>query len=470
MRKAALCLLVLLSAACVKPNGRNSVWLVIKNETGANLTSVSLEHGKKAAFKYRLFTAGYTFGGWARVTESQPLRLTYRNAAGDHQAPPLGKSLTPDMIGGVYTITLGPDGKIEQNFTPRTGPPPGGLARLEDYVPWIAGLVALLSIPVLVLFARRAWSAAQSLPSAVAGVFIDPVHAQAEKRFGLKYKECPVRMFTMDPDRPKSWWEGVYEGRMLGFLDLDRIWLGAPDEATLVAFGRKEPGASLAGRSFIENPNHAVMSDPAINALLARLSPAVDSVGILSVAVEASVTWKRLTLDALVADVAVLSALMTRVEELDPPLVRAVMRGDEATALALIRSGAALDELTIGYMSALNAAATAGRTELVRALLAAGAKTEARYSFPLHAAAYGGHAETVKVLLDAGMPVNSLDAPHNTPLIMAAQKGHEEVVALLLSRGADPNARNTDKGSALGYAKYGKFKRIVELLETAGAH
>lgn len=468
MRKEALLLVLLLTAACVKPGRRNAVWLVIRNETGRNLHNVSLDHGQ-GAFKYQLFTAGHTFGGWAKVAKTQALRLTFRDEAGSLQTPPLDRALTPDMIGGVFMVTLGPDGRVEQGFESRTGPPPGKFAWLADYTPWFAALLALLAIPPLVLMIRRAWGAAKKVPSKVKDFFANPALEAAATRLGLTHKVCPVRMFTNDPKDPTWWWEGKSEGHMLGVLDRGVIWIGAPDEATLVAFGREAPGGPFISRDFIENDSNPVLSDATIARLLAQLSPAVDSVVILGDAVEAGFTWKRAETEALASDVRVLTGLKARIESMDPPLARAVMRGDEPKALALIRSGAPLEARTIGCLNAMTAAAMAGRTELVKVLLAAGAKAQPEYGFPLHAAAYEGHVEVVKVLLDAGVPVNALDAPRDTPLIMAAQKGREEVVALLIARGADLNAQNTDRGTALGYARSEGHKRIVEMLRAAGA-
>ncbi len=467
MRTTALCLTLLLAAACEKSGRRNSVWLVVKNESGQSLQDFSLEHGKDA-LRYQIFDTGLTHGGWARVPKNQALVMSFTDGVGARMTPPLDKALTPDMVGGVFTITLGPEGRVEQNFEPMTAAP-AGIRRSEGYVPWIGGLLALVAVLPVVLLIRRAGRAAARVPSAVKRLFSNPVLEEAVARLGLTHKVCPVRMFTLDPAHPTWWWEGTADGRMVGLLDSGRIWIGGPDEATLCVFERTAPDAPFVGRDFTEREDNPLLRDAATTGLLRELSAAVSSVQILGDAVQAEVAWRRAEAEGIVADARVLSALKSRVEELDPPLVRAVMRGDEHEALALIRSGASLEDVTIGYLNAMTAAASAGRTELVKVLLAAGARAQPEYGFPLHAAASAGHAETVNALLDAGVAVDALDAPHDTALIMAAIKGREEVVALLLSRGADPNAGNLDRGSALGYAKYEGFTRIVEMLRAAGA-
>src|SRR5262245_2005173 len=53
-----------------------------------------------------------------------------------------------------------------------------------------------------------------------------------------------------------------------------------------------------------------------------------------------------------------------------------------------------------------------------------------------------GDVEMVRKLLDAGMRVDAKDASTRTALVYAAQAGQVEVVRLLLSRRADPNARS----------------------------
>jgi len=206
MRTTALCLTLLLATACVKSSGRNSVWLVVKNESGQSLQDFSLEHGK-GAFRYQVFSAGFTQGGWARVTQDQALVMSFTDGAGARMTPPLDRALTPDMIGGVFTITLGPDGRVEQNFEPRTATQ-DGINRFEDYFPWIGGLLALLAVPPLVLLIRRAGSAAARARSAVKRFFSNPVLEEAVARLGLARKVCPVQMYTLDPAHPVPEAEG----------------------------------------------------------------------------------------------------------------------------------------------------------------------------------------------------------------------------------------------------------------------
>ena len=70
-RLASLVLLLAL-AACAKDSRRNSVWLVVKNETGRDLRDVALDYSG-GAFHYQIFGTGMTYGGWARVKQRQAL-------------------------------------------------------------------------------------------------------------------------------------------------------------------------------------------------------------------------------------------------------------------------------------------------------------------------------------------------------------------------------------------------------------
>ena len=79
----------------------------------------------------------------------------------------------------------------------------------------------------------------------------------------------------------------------------------------------------------------------------------------------------------------------------------------------------------------LHEAASEGHTDVVIALIAAGADVNAqneRGYTPLHWAADRGHTETVRALIDSGADVNLADNSGWTPLHPAASSGHTETV------------------------------------------
>lgn len=96
---------------------------------------------------------------------------------------------------------------------------------------------------------------------------------------------------------------------------------------------------------------------------------------------------------------------------------------------------------SVGF-SALHISSQRGHLAVTKALIKAGAGTEARVSSdgspPLQLAAERGHSEIMRVLIEAGADVNSRALNGTTSLYRAAQCGHVEAVKLLLRAKADP--------------------------------
>jgi ankyrin repeat protein len=147
-------------------------------------------------------------------------------------------------------------------------------------------------------------------------------------------------------------------------------------------------------------------------------------------------------------------------------------------------------------------------TEIVRMLLAAGASVKAadkRGCTALSWAATYGHSDVVPALVDAGADVNVTNIDGDTPLILAAQAGnafpsmrsqppvvsfpfdgnfrssntsssvrcgdaHAVVMATLLNAGAAVNAENSDSCTALLAAARNGQAHMVGMLVDAGAH
>lgn len=113
--------------------------------------------------------------------------------------------------------------------------------------------------------------------------------------------------------------------------------------------------------------------------------------------------------------------------------------------------------------------AAAGQTELVRALIKAGAMVDdARLyeSSPLFIAASNGHTETVAALIELGADLNAVYRNH-TPLMIALRNGHSEAAAMLIHAGADPNIQ-TSEANAFGIALTRSDVAMVELLLKTG--
>ena len=107
--------------------------------------------------------------------------------------------------------------------------------------------------------------------------------------------------------------------------------------------------------------------------------------------------------------------------------------------------------------SALREAVRAGRLEIVRAILQAGAARRSdeygEDGTALHIAAAGGFTEIVRALLDAGWAADAPDRHARTPLghALSTETCSPEIVRLLIERGADPGEAVSGTGST-GFA------------------
>ncbi len=85
-------------------------------------------------------------------------------------------------------------------------------------------------------------------------------------------------------------------------------------------------------------------------------------------------------------------------------------------------------------------------------------------------AAQNGKTEIVKALLAASANVDQISPTFpDTPLIRAVENGHAEVVQVLLGAKANPNAKNSSGEPALALAARGEKAAIVRALVEAGA-
>jgi ankyrin repeat protein len=124
-------------------------------------------------------------------------------------------------------------------------------------------------------------------------------------------------------------------------------------------------------------------------------------------------------------------------------------------------------------------AARNGSLPVTCALLAQGAVAQVEIPMlatPLNTASAFGHEAIVRALLAAGADPNvRFTGPGGTiiPLVTASQQGYEGIVRALLAAGADPNL--SVKGfmgstTAMGAASNAGHEAIVQILLAAGAH
>jgi ankyrin repeat protein len=136
----------------------------------------------------------------------------------------------------------------------------------------------------------------------------------------------------------------------------------------------------------------------------------------------------------------------------EPPLLTCGSLGSVDVAEALIEGHAAVDVRDRDGNTALHRAVAHGHDGLVRWLLAHGAEADARNrsgATPLMAART---ADAVEMLCAHGASVHAATADGTAALLTAAGAGRTTVVRALLARGADPHAANRLGETALHHA------------------
>src|SRR5207245_5242061 len=90
---------------------------------------------------------------------------------------------------------------------------------------------------------------------------------------------------------------------------------------------------------------------------------------------------------------------------------------------------------------------------------------------PLLLASAGGPTDVVAALLAAGADINVKDVRGMTPLMLAAANDHTspDVIRLLLAKGADLQAKSPEGETALDWALKSGSTPVVALLKAAGA-
>lgn len=152
------------------------------------------------------------------------------------------------------------------------------------------------------------------------------------------------------------------------------------------------------------------------------------------------------------------------------PVHLAILNRDSTEPLSgLLARGAPADRATrIEKMTPLHWAAEQGNARAIGILLDHGADLHAQQiagATPLHlAAGRSGDPEVVRLLLARGARVDALNRLRMTPLINAAATGRKEVVALLLAAGADPKHRDSLGRTARSLAEKGKFAEVAAML------
>jgi ankyrin repeat protein len=140
----------------------------------------------------------------------------------------------------------------------------------------------------------------------------------------------------------------------------------------------------------------------------------------------------------------------------------------------LDKPGIDIDAKSANWITALNFACRAGHLEVVKLLVAAGARVnpQAKNEWgALVSAVFEAHLQVVKYLVEeAGADVQCTGPDGMTVLIMAAGMGHVDVVEYLRGRqDIDIDAKSEKGHTALGYACLQGHLEVAKLLVAAGA-
>ena len=172
--------------------------------------------------------------------------------------------------------------------------------------------------------------------------------------------------------------------------------------------------------------------------------------------------------------------LMNRVDDVDLPtgygktaLMAAARQGDADLVRALLALDADSNAADLRGETPLMYAARSGGEETVRVLLGHGAEIDRRAGngwTALMAAVAENHVRAARMLLAHGAGVNTADARGWTPLMRAAYDGHENVVKTLVRHPGIDLSRINDRGqTALHLAVIGGHAAIVRDLLAHGA-
>jgi ankyrin repeat protein len=147
--------------------------------------------------------------------------------------------------------------------------------------------------------------------------------------------------------------------------------------------------------------------------------------------------------------------------------------GDRKTALEMIRQNVAVNIAQPDGTTPLHWAVYRVDEELVKALLARGAKADvvnAYGSSPLSEAVRVANPALVEALIKAGADVNRSNQDGQTPIMLAARTGAVKVADLLLGNGANVNLQEEYRGqSALMWAAAEGHPEMVAFLISKGA-
>jgi len=160
-------------------------------------------------------------------------------------------------------------------------------------------------------------------------------------------------------------------------------------------------------------------------------------------------------------------------QQQDSTLADRIEAGDRKSALEMIARNVPVNTPQPDGSTPLHWAVYRVDEELVRALLAHGAKPDVVNGFgssPLAEAVRVANVNIVGMLLDSGANANRANEDGETPLLLSARTGSVKVAELLVRHGANVNTRETFRDqSALMWAAAENHPEMVAFLISKGA-
>jgi ankyrin repeat protein len=145
-------------------------------------------------------------------------------------------------------------------------------------------------------------------------------------------------------------------------------------------------------------------------------------------------------------------------------LIAACREGRLEIAATLLDAGVDVNARSDGT-TPLAAAAWTGQAAMVEWLFGRGADLAQSGAEALFAAANSGRIESVRMLLKRGVPVDARNSYGWTSLMTAAWQGQTATVRCLIEAGADASLRDSADKRAVDWARQAGHAEIVELLE-----
>lgn len=154
----------------------------------------------------------------------------------------------------------------------------------------------------------------------------------------------------------------------------------------------------------------------------------------------------------------------TATQETAECLLTVAARSGHLSVLQKVLSLPAAPAHTAELLQAAQAAAEAGQTAALQALLDAGVKADApcRGGTALHAAVANGRMRAAELMLERGANPDTADADGYTPLMHAAMNDDAPMVKLLLKHGANPDIKTAQDGrDAASMTRSGEVEALL---------